>query len=225
MPSIEPMSRFYDELDFARIAAGVICCTRCLPNSVGRCFAWPSAKRDNKMTARYYRDFVLYADSPEFESGNAGGRPTEYMVRVFDSPEGEGEEPETVAVDDWDQLDEWRRSLSDRSISNDELTKFGLRMGQMILPPTARDLYFRSLAALAESEDGLRVRLRLFPALDVLPWEYTRVTPREGGLDISELIFLDPKISIVRHQPVATPAQPFRTGTDTVSSSPWQAQG
>lgn len=166
------------------------------------------------MTVHYYRDFVLYADSFEFEDENVSRRPIEYWVRVFDSPEGEGEEPESVTMDNWDQIDQWRQALADRTISDDDLKEFGRQMGRMILPPVARDLFFHSLSALADSEDGLRVRLRLFPALDVLPWEYTRVPPPASSRDVNELIFLNPKLSIVRHQPVATPAKPFRTGAE-----------
>ena len=51
--------------------------------------------------------------------------------------------------------------------------------------------------------DGLRVRLRLDPALADLPWEFAWLERQAGQRDSTGFLALDPRISIVRHQTVA----------------------
>jgi hypothetical protein len=69
-------------------------------------------------------------------------------------------------------------------------------------------LYQRSLIKV--QNDGLRIRMRLIPELASLPWEYFLIKSHEGeitpGLDHPAL---DHRISIVRHEAISVPAQPF----------------
>lgn len=168
------------------------------------------------MPLRSYRDFIIYTDYIEGAPFDEKGRPSAYSVRVFDSPEGEGERGERVEVQDgvrgWDQLDAWRSQLASRELAPDELTKFARCLGELMLPPYARQLYWGSLARLHDENDGLRIRLRLFQQLSVLPWEYALIQPTDEAPTPVDFLALNPRISVVRHQQIAIPAVPFRSG-------------
>ena len=126
-----------------------------------------------------YRNFVIYVKIEEEAGVAEKGQPKEFSVRVFDSPTGEGEKEEKVQVQDWEQLETWRRELADRRIRDDDLITFACRLGNMIMPPYARSLYRASRNQLPE-RDRLRLRLRLPPELAIWPWEYAIVQLSEG---------------------------------------------
>jgi hypothetical protein len=158
-----------------------------------------------------YRNFVIYVKIEEEAGVAEKGQPREFSVRVFDSPTGEGEKEEKVPVQDWEQLETWRRELADRRIRDDDLITFACRLGDMIMPPYARSLYRASRNQLPE-RDRLRLRLRLPPELAIWPWEYAIVQLSEGEPTKLDHLVLDPKISVVRHVEIAVPAASFRTG-------------
>jgi len=161
---------------------------------------------------RSYRDFVIYTDYIHGAPFDARGRPSAYSVRVFDSPGGEGEHGETVEVRDWDQIQAWQSQLASRQITPEQLKQFAKRLGALMMPPYAADLYHSSLARLQDESDGLRIRLRLLQELVVLPWEYALIQMTGGEPTPVDFLALNPRISIVRHQPIAIPAVPFRSG-------------
>jgi len=147
-----------------------------------------------------YRDLALLADQVKARDG----RPASFVVRVFGSPAGEGEQAERVKVPaDLDIRIGWldRRQIDDDLGAQIEL---GAVLGLLLLPPYARGLFQASLAAL-EDDEGLRVRLRLDPALADIPWELAWVARHEGEPTASGFLALDPRVSIVRHEAVATP--------------------
>ena len=168
------------------------------------------------MPLRSYRDFVIYTDYIEGAPFDEKGRPSAYSVRVFDSPEGEGERGERVVVQegvrDWDQIDAWRSQLAARQLTPEELKKFARCLGDLMMPPYARRLYLSSLARLHDEKDGLRIRLRLLQQLAVLPWEYALIQLTGEEPTPVDFLALNPRISIVRHQQIAIPAVPFRSG-------------
>ncbi len=163
------------------------------------------------MSIRAYRDFVIYTDRVKEGGMDAVGRPAGYSLRVLDSPVGEGERPEDLSIPDWDQLEFWRLELANRTISRKDFEAFAQRLGELILPPYARQLYQSSLACLQEG-DGLRVRLRLTRELAFLPWEYALVKLHAGEIIPDDHWSLDFRVSIVRHESIAVPAAPFRNG-------------
>lgn len=161
------------------------------------------------MSIRNYRDFIIYTDYIDDSERDSKGRPLRFSLRVFDSPMGEGERDEEVQVPDWDQLEEWRKQLAEREIARRDFEKFAERLGDMILPPSARQLYQSSLARLQEG-DGLRIRLRLLRELALLPWEYALVKFHDGEIISEDHWALDFRLSIVRHEAISVPAAPFR---------------
>ena len=147
-----------------------------------------------------YRDLVLLADQVK----ERDGRLASFVVRVFESPAGGGEQAERVKVPaDLDVRIGW---LDKRRIDDDlgAQIELGTVIGLLVLPPYARGLFQASLAALADDE-GLRVRLRLDPALADVPWELAWVARHEGEPTAAGFLALDPRISIVRYEAVATP--------------------
>ncbi len=147
-----------------------------------------------------YHDLVLLADQVK----ERAGRLASFVVRVFDSPAGQGEQAERVKVPaDLDVRIGWldRRQLDADLGAQIEL---GTAIGLLLLPPYARGLFQASLARLADDE-GLRVRLRFDPALADVPWELAWVARHEGEATAAGFLALDPRISIVRHEAVALP--------------------
>lgn len=72
---------------------------------------------------RNHRHFILYTDYVEGVGLDQKGRPDMFSLSVFDSPMGEGEHDELVAVLDWDLLDSWRSELDSRDFSTDRFEK------------------------------------------------------------------------------------------------------
>jgi hypothetical protein len=161
------------------------------------------------MIGHNYRDFIIYTDYINGAGKDEKGRAEKYSVRVFDSPVGEGECNDEVGEIDWNRLETWRTALANRKIPDQDLREFAQKMGNMILPRHALDLYRRSRASIEEGEDHLRIRLRLLPELACLPWEYARIEEHEGGIAPNDYWVLDQRISIVRHEAISIPAAPF----------------
>ncbi len=147
-----------------------------------------------------YLDFVLQADQVRPQKGE----PTSFAVEVLQSPAGEGEREERVKVpSDLGARVGW---LDRRQIDTDlgAQIELGAILGLLLLPPYARGLFEASLARLADDE-GLRVRLRLDGRLTDVPWEFAWVERHHGPPTAAGFLALDPRVSIVRHQAVATP--------------------
>lgn len=131
-------------------------------------------------------------------------------VRVLDSPVG-GQPPdafETVAFPAG--LRDTAKRLETRDLDLPGLTGLGEDLAAVLLPPTAREFYSRSLDRLGPTE-GLRIRLRLGTwALATLPWEYAYVEPR--GTSAGEKVSLgfwalNRRLSLVRYEILAVPQE------------------
>ncbi len=159
------------------------------------------------MAIRTYHDFIIFTD--DVETGR-DGKVKSFSVRVFDSPEGQGEVKERVVVPQSPDLERWSRRLGERRLDTEveQQMDLGARLADLLLPPDARRLYQRSLARLHQDE-GLRLRLRLADRLLVLPWEYMLVEDADGERTPSGFLALDPRISIVRHEAIAVRAEWF----------------
>jgi len=155
------------------------------------------------MDIRTYHDFIILTEDVEKDDG---GGIKSFSLRVFDSPVGQGEKKQ-VPIPDYVPLRDQVKALAKRAFDQDEAGLIGLgsRLGELLLPPHARDLYRRSLDRV--KEDGLRLRLRLEPELADLPWEYMHVQDAPGEPTSSGFLALDPRISIVRHEALPIPPE------------------
>jgi CHAT domain len=140
-----------------------------------------------------------------------GARRGRFKVRVLASPAGEMRPEEAVPVE-YDDKDLQQRlgRLESRELDAAGLVEFGRLLAAMLLPPSApdgkttvREYFARGLARL-DADTGLRLRLRLPPALSVVPWEYVYVD-RTGGGGMDGFLALDPRTPIVRHELLGSP--------------------
>lgn len=161
------------------------------------------------MAGRRYHDFVIFTHLPETEPD---GSLNAFTLRIFGSPAGEGEIEEKVPIPDYRKLIDRRRQLGSRKLGLDERITFGQRLAELLLPPYAHRLFRDSLLELGPDE-GLRLRLRLLDQLSHLPWEYMYLQEADGRATASNFLVLDPRISIVRHEARAIPAQRIPPGT------------
>lgn len=145
-----------------------------------------------------YRDFDIEAFNYE---DNADGE--HFSVRVADSPVGQqrivGAEQVTIPADLRDQL----RRLENRRLDLKEMIKVGEQLADLLLP--ARPRRFLDLSrAMLDSEEGLRIRLRLDSyALSDLPWEYLYIPgpdtpPDQRGPE--GFLVLDRRMSLARYE-------------------------
>ena len=167
------------------------------------------------MNRRRYHEFVLQVKETQRQPGDTVER---YSVYVFLSPAGEGEKDDPVAIPDpsrkipkYSVLDKWRRQLADRRLDLQEQVDFGRTLTAILLPAYARELFDLSLAALS-GEEGLRVRLRLPRRLALFPWEYMYLGEDGEPPQPTKFMALDQRISIVRHEAIATPLEEPRSG-------------
>ena len=170
---------------------------------------------DETMIKRRYHDFVLLVEEATQPPGDSS---ESYTVRVFLSPAGEGEELEPFTLPDpaeklppYKTLDNRRRQLASRSLAIPEVVKLGHLLNKILLRPHARKLFDRSLAGLGEHE-GMRIRLRMPRRLAILPWEYMCLDEESESPDSARFMALDERLSIVRHEAIATPYEKPRFG-------------
>ncbi len=161
------------------------------------------------MAISIYHDFVLVTDTVDTDTRD---RILSFHVRVFDSPQGQGEKPEPVTVGA--ELDEYLRfqsiALENRQLDLSKQIELGYCLGKLLLQPDARMLYDLSLEFLRDKPDqGLRIRLRLEPELSDLPWEYIYVKEPGPQADLSGFAILNPRVSFVRHEALALRAEWF----------------
>jgi hypothetical protein len=157
------------------------------------------------MAIRAYHDFVLFTHDVEEDDH---GYIRSFMVRVFDSPVGQGEEAEPVQVDDCERLQELSRELEEREFDGkmDRQRELGALLSELLLPPQAREMFLRSYGWLMPDE-GLRLRLRLDRDLAWLPWEFVYLGDTDERSPLCGFIALNPRISVVRHEALALPAE------------------
>jgi hypothetical protein len=152
------------------------------------------------MPQREYVDFnLLLARSPDDTLA--------CRVSVLPSPAvGEWLEPVDVPREQAPQssvLDQ----LQAKTITPRGLVALGRQMAACLLPEgPVRDLY-RAARARAGYEGGLRLRLIISdPLLRTWPWEYTYLDPPGAAKDtLDGFLALDPRVSFIRHEPLALP--------------------
>ena len=157
------------------------------------------------MAIRDYLDFVLVTRDVQ---RSATGVAHTFTVSVFDAPVGQGQQDERVTVPD--SLTAELGRLEGRALDNDvdRQMEVGQQLADLLFPSSARELLRASLARLRDGE-GLRVRLRLADELADFPWEYVYIPDARGERTSSGFLGLNPRVSIVRHEAVALPADWF----------------
>lgn len=99
------------------------------------------------------------------------------------------------------------QSLAAKTITPLEMVDLGRRLGECLLPAGGVRELFQVARTQAGYDGGLRLRLFISdPALRLWPWEFAYLDPtQESRNDLSGFLSLDPRISIVRHEPLAAP--------------------
>ncbi len=157
-------------------------------------------------TAREYIDFKLYLT-------DVAGSPDMFQVSLLPTAElGESVHPVLFTTSEGPYAENYK-DLQNRRINNYYLFEIGKQLADWLLPKgTIRDLFGRALALVGNSRG---VRLRLIIAshrLKQIPWEYV-YNPFTKTEDAFGYLALDPRISIIRHEPLNMPHQlPIQMG-------------
>ncbi len=145
------------------------------------------------MAIKEYLDFVLVADGVQKDESGL----EQFSVEVIASPRGGGVRVEKQKITP--DLQKELGRLERRMLDADGVIGLGEKLADLLLPGEIRELFRRCVDTL-KSRQGLRLRLRLDPALADIPWEYIYL-PREGGArDSTGFLALDPRVSIARHE-------------------------
>jgi len=148
-----------------------------------------------------------------------GKRVGKYSVRVLQSPVGEMKPEQAVPVEfNARDLQRTLDRLDRRELDRDGMIALGRTLAAILLPPAAPGGgpnvmdFLRDSLVKAGPDEGVRLRLRLPNELSVVPWEYAFVE-REGSAGMDGFLALDPRVAIVRHEVMASPATaPLVTG-------------
>ena len=159
-----------------------------------------------------YRDMSI--EVSDFERVREGGkRLGRFKVRVLSSPAGAMKPEEAIEVSyDERQLLSRLKELEVRALDRMGLIDLGRALALLLLPPgeagaqvDVRDLFSDSLKLIG-LDQGLRLRLRLPPALAAMPWEFMYVDRIGGGDGMDGFLALDPRVAIIRHEVLPAPA-------------------
>ena len=136
-----------------------------------------------------------------------------YRARVMASPAGEAERSFALPFTDQDlqilvlkvvgSVGRTRRKLRRfASVERRLLEDFGGQLFEAVFSGSVRSCLERSLAAAEQEDAGLRIRLRLAPSLENVPWEY--LYDRDYGF-----LCLSPETPLVRYVEIPRPVRPF----------------
>ncbi len=117
-----------------------------------------------------------------------------------------GEPPPSKVKLDIHYAREFLDELESKHIYVEELIELGKWLMDRLLPTgDLRQLFIHVLKNVG-SDEGVRLRLVAHDLLLAqLPWEYCYLKIREGEDNLANFLVLNPRISLVRHQPVSTP--------------------
>lgn len=158
-----------------------------------------------------YHDFKIQVSDYQQERIKDIGWVGKFKVWV-DSPAGDMAPGQAVNVQfPLRDLQSAKEKLARRDLDRAGLVDFGRTLALLLLPtggPNAtiipRNLYAESYKMVGP-DDGLRLRLILPPELAVYPWEYLYIDRSNSGDGMEGFIALDPRLAIVRHQPLNAP--------------------
>lgn len=151
------------------------------------------------MPQRNYIDFKLYLTKPESLQGGC-------QVALLPTPEvGETISPVVVPVSSLPNPD-LLALLAGKMIPLPQLIELGKQLADCMLPKgQIRELFLNAYRQVGP-EEGIRLRL-IFAnhALKELPWEYVYLNLIDETASLSGFLVLDPRISLVRHEPLPYP--------------------
>jgi len=151
------------------------------------------------MNKRKYIDFKLYVSRvPDVQET--------IQVALLPTPEvGETITPVTVAFQE-NAINDDLAYLASKSITLRSLVALGKQLGNWLLPEgTIRSLFTEARKRVG-NEGGIRLRLIIADhGLKQLPWEYIYFDPMGGADSMRGFLALDPRVSIVRHEPLPRP--------------------
>lgn len=160
----------------------------------------------------HYEDMIIEASEAKHVRTSDKRRLGQFEVRVLSSPAGEMKPEEAVPVEyDDKELQVSLLQLEQRGLDRGRLIALGRTLALLLLPPKKEDAETGVRELLAASltqvgpDSGLRLRLRLPPMLAALPWEYAYVDRAGGGDGMDGFLALDPRVAIVRHEPLPAP--------------------
>lgn len=152
---------------------------------------------DSRPSARSYIDLTLELRADDLVTEH-------YTVSLSGSSVGE---PAPVPMStNYAELDEGMAEMEDGGIEEEEdLVSFGRALADRLLPEgQIRTKVIETLRSLGP-DDGMRLRLLIRePRLAQIPWEYTYLSVLERD-STSDFLALNPKVSIVRHEPLPFP--------------------
>lgn len=146
-----------------------------------------------------YIDLKLYLSRP---AGDAQA----CQVALLPTPEvGETIEPVTVGADKGPPS-ELLPQITTKTITIRKLAEYGRGLANWMLPEgTIREL-FQEAYKRAGNSGGVRLRLIIADqSLKELPWEYVYLQLLPGPDSFKGFLALDPRVSIVRHEPLPRP--------------------
>ncbi len=151
------------------------------------------------MGERRYIDFNLYLTRPSEAQGGC-------RVALLPSREvGETITPVTVGADQGPPED-LLPLLAAKQITLRKLVEFGKGLANWLLPEDTIRPLFREALKLAGNGGGVRLRLIIADhGLKKFPWEYAFFDPMGGADSMRGFLLLDPRISMVRHEPLPLP--------------------
>ncbi len=157
----------------------------------------------------HYHDMTIEADGLRGVSLSDGRRLVQFHMRVLDSPAGEMRPEQAIPVEYIEEeIAAVISALAARTLDPPRLLLFAQSLGMLLLPPPpdgdspgVRNMVIDSLLQIG-ADEGLRLRLRLPPELAPLPWEYAYLQ-RDGSDASHGFLSLDPRIAIVRHEPLS----------------------
>jgi hypothetical protein len=162
------------------------------------------------MTTRTYREFDVLVDKPRRDPAGLRG----LTVRLLASPVGDGPPVKrSVPAPLASQLSDALAGLVARQLDEPGIIQLGRLLADVLLPTEIRTPLSSAIDGLGPA-DGLRIRLRLDPAVADIPWEFVWVERQAGQGDATGFLALDPRLSIVRHQAVAGPLPPVGAPRD-----------
>ena len=154
--------------------------------------------KEDGMSERPYLDFKLYLTKPA---------DPKYACQVSLLPTaeiGESMRPVNVPVEKAPKS-LLLKKLARKSIGGPELLQLGKSLADCLIPEGEIRRLFREAYKYCGIEQGLRLRLIIADdTLRTWPWEYVYFNHSGGKDGWAYFLALEPRISIVRHEPLAT---------------------
>jgi hypothetical protein len=158
---------------------------------------------------RQYTEFPLQVQNYSPATGD-------YQVQVLPDPQRWGVIAPVNVNLNYSEIETALGDLAANQISIEDLVKLGQKLADRLLPGgTIRDTFCN----LARQAEGVRLRLYLpdRPArLQSIPWEYTYLPLGPGSEPTNHFLALIPKISLVRHPPIARGVPEFSPSEGSV---------